>query len=101
MRFPRFRLRTLMMVVAVIALVMAVLTAVTRRSVAFAQASQFHRSQAELGRERRCWTDSDGSQYLGYVLTARFYHHRALERKYQYAASHPWVPVPPDPSPPE
>jgi len=101
MRFPRFRLRTLLMVVAVLALVMAVSTAIARRSVALAQLAKFHGSRAELALACRLYRDASGRTCLARVLTPRFDYHSSLRRKYEYAASRPWLPVPPDPPPPK
>ena len=109
MRFLRFRLRTLMTLVAIVAMPLG-------RSVHFSNLARDH------ARERTGLISGDLDFYLlmapdprgapmhpdsglpiaKVVVPIRAFiaYHLELEQKYDSAARHPWLPVAPDPSPP-
>jgi hypothetical protein len=109
MRFLRFRLPTLMILVAIVAMVLG-------RSVHFSNLARHH------ARERTRLISGDLDLYLvmapdprGFpmhpdsgrpiakvVVPIRAFiaYHLELEKKYDSASRHPWLPVAPDPSPP-
>ena len=130
---PRFRLRTLMVAVAVVGLGIAA-ERLRERSRRFAEFARNNASQAascdRTGREaeamaaallaglikppprvldalkRDLKTGDDsvaaarwaGMQRQGAARMARYVaYYSALQRKYERAARHPWLPVPPDP----
>jgi hypothetical protein len=111
MRFLRLRLRTLMILVAIVAMLLG-------RSVHFSNLARHH------GREKTKLTSGDLDFYLlmapdprGFpmhpesglpiakaVVPIRAFvaYHWELEKKYESASRHPWLPVAPDPvQPPE
>ena len=98
---PRFRLRTLMIAVAVVALIMGVATK-RERSLRFKLLAASHAAKeanfesllrAMVTRnplEERFHATAD---YLPQVIE----YERILKKKYEHAATHPWVTVQPDP----
>lgn len=109
MRTPRFRVRTLMIAVAVV----GVGAAFWCRAEGFRRCHEYHLAQC-----RAILTNVDGT-YSGHEgdrtrwfhypkmveFTAREYAtldwHTHLVRKYRLAARRPWLPVAPDPPPPK
>lgn len=130
MRPPRFRLRTLMLLVAIAALAMAVRMMSVQRQEHLWQRDRFARlefysrtmAHAELASQR---LRSSMTQRLNPRQTIEFSglpdnstseeardrqrlkqarglveYYEAMKKKYEYAASHPWLIVPPDPPEP-
>jgi hypothetical protein len=130
MRPPRFRLRTLLIAVAVVATVMGL----QRRRADFLGRAEQH-GRMELHRHAQArglggailprpmfealmdsddlrsgcgWANYRGVRFegkerlstLGAALEQMAAHHAALRRKYERAARYPWLPVAPDPPPP-
>lgn len=89
----RFRLRTLMIAVAVVALLAFGVTLIRNarryRRTAVHHAIVSRIIEIEAGRAP---TQSDRE---------RAAYHSKLNDKYEHAASRPWLPLPPDPPPPE
>jgi hypothetical protein len=102
MPLPRFRIRTLMIAVAVVAaalFVVDVFLRLERRSAVFAAKAGFHARMTRLHPTRAHWSDAAGYQYEA-VIGLEAYHSHLFE-KYAVAATHPWLPVPPDPPEPK
>ena len=106
MRPPGFRLRTLLVAVAVVGVVLSppVLLARSHRFLALAVAHQ----RAGGGPFFHSFIDAKGLAYLddlsrraSRLSPERRNWHRSLAQKYFRAASHPWLPVAPDPPPPD
>jgi hypothetical protein len=114
MRLPRFRLRTLMVVVAVAGIVSGAEVMQTRRL------NFLKRAKDYAGREwrtRRDWEVATGSfkgkgenvlcgqmwralvEEVPY-LPSRLAYYSRMRAKYEHAARYPWLPVAPDPPPP-
>ena len=88
MRLPRFRLRTLVVAVAGLAVAVA-MASLSIRSAAYSQLAEYHRVEAFR------------SSYPGALNgPARLARHLELHSKYERAARYPWLPVAPDPPPP-
>lgn len=91
MRLPRFRLRTLLIVVAVV----AVGFGLWHRSQRLSKVAALHRRRiamvwmADLELLTKGWTPEKQNW------------HREMSGKYDYYAAHPWLPVPPDPPEPK
>jgi hypothetical protein len=106
MRPPRFRIRTLMIATATAGVALGVAVWLHRRAEEFRRAAHYHESQT-MAIAIGClhgW-DSVMNQF-GEDITRSYRPerdswHRTLSTKYRYAASHPWLLVPPDPPPPE
>jgi hypothetical protein len=94
MRLPTFRVRTLMIAVAACAVCLGFLS-VQRRRAQFMELSQDH---LIAGAEALFENWSARSQTPSYSAQVRY--HWALAARYEEAASHPWLPVEPDPPPP-
>ena len=112
---PRFRIRTLMIAVAVVGIPLGWLT--SRRS-SFQRRSIEHFAALNEA-DRRKWMryealDADGPYTrMGYFEPASdsdpqvvrfdrlFFYHAELANKYQDAARYPWLPVAPDPPEPK
>lgn len=100
MPLPRFRLRTLIIAVAVVAVLLGGF-ALYRRSVGFAALAEAHDVMARNSWTRGSFMGPGGA--IGHVEypTPLTDHHTRLRDKYRRAASRPWLPVPPDPPPPK
>jgi hypothetical protein len=113
MRLPRFRLtvRALMVAVAVAGLTMGI---IQERSIQFRElASAYGRGANELGvgfptpsRGRRSPTITRSGQLVedgpeAERLDRRYWWLREMAAKYEWAAENPWLPVAPDPPPPD
>ncbi len=94
MRLPHFRIRTLMLVVGVVALLIWATMMGTR-------SYNYYRRAREYDEQERGWRDSNargrwpvefGSQCVDYYAQ--------LTRKYHRAMWRPWLPVAPDPHAP-
>ena len=88
MRRPRFRLRTLLILVAVVAVGLGGVLWMDRRAHHFRRIATEYRDMAKLLEI----SAATGSRQFGPDAV----YCRALQRKYEYAASHPWLPVAPD-----
>jgi hypothetical protein len=104
MRVPKFRIRTLMIAVAVLGIAfggLAGLQQMSQRSVTLRALARNHRHRGLVNRltlellvaQRAAKADTER-----YRMRAEY--HNALDRKYEYAARHPWLPVSSDPPEP-
>jgi hypothetical protein len=102
MRPPRFRLRTLLIAVAVVSVALGG-ELMRRRRISHREQAASHSDAEELS---RAYADDARGQpgpiapqrvAWGEVLAA---YHAAMSRKYERAARYPWLPVAPDPPPP-
>jgi hypothetical protein len=93
MRPPRYRLRTLMLAVAIVA---AAIDLVARRE-RFRMKASRHTFQAHEG----ATVISLHRAGLSERLTPRGRWHRERAREFERAAARPWLPVAPDPPEPE
>jgi hypothetical protein len=99
-RFPKFRIRTLMIAVAVLGIAFGGLAGLQRMD----QRRQRLRALARNHLVNRLAMEGLVAQKTAKADTERYrmraeYHH-ALNLKYQYAARHPWLPVSTDPPEP-
>ncbi len=107
-RFPRFKLRTSLLVVALFAVALTVAVEMNRRGNVFRQLASNHARQASLLPGGHI--DIDGNIFEEGQATRTFTYsgknmrdieyHDLLRQKYEYSASHLWLPVKPDPPPP-
>jgi hypothetical protein len=104
MRLPKFRIRTVMIAVAVLAIALgglAGLQQLGQRMQRFRALARNHRQQGIVNRLRleglvaHQAAKADIERYR-----TRADYHDALNRKYEYAARHPWLPVSSDPPEP-
>jgi len=97
MRLPRFRHRTLMVAMAVVGLALGM----SARRARFQAIAADHKSRtAMIGAGDLLvmeWFDARGRRVKSRQLSQW---HAALARKYERAAHYPWLPVAPDPPPP-
>jgi hypothetical protein len=98
MRLPRFRLRTLMLAVALAAILMAVVGVLAARHDHFRSMALSHGRQAR--RLEKLAANAAGKDREKAILR-RFVWHADLHDKYARAAKRPWLPVVPDPPEPE
>jgi hypothetical protein len=110
MRLPRFRIRTLMIAVAVVATMSWVAVRLRQRSERFYWESlsmEGRRIEWAAGAELYEYDCNRAADPLPDDVRGAIRHRRranyylALQRKYRDAARRPWLPVPPDPPPPE
>jgi hypothetical protein len=80
----RFKLKWMMVAVAIVAMLMAPVFILWRRSSALAQQGQYHARRA--------------SEYASVYMSD---YHRGLAEKYERAARYPWLPIAPDPPEPK
>ena len=106
MRPPRFRLRTLLIVVALVALALVPATLARRRQ--RFEALAHHHREAAGGPFAVSLISPAGRAHLyelafraGLLSPERRQWHRDLTVKYERAARYPWLLVAPDPPPPE
>jgi hypothetical protein len=102
MRSPRFRLRTLMAAVAVAGVGLGLWTGLHRRARRFQGLAEYHRMRSTAGVSP---LNPRGPTVVNFLWEetprARASWHSAMADKYTYAARSPWLPVAPDPPPPE
>lgn len=104
MRLPRFHLRTLLLMVALAALLLAIAAGLGRRRREYLRRAAYHAHEGRYGGD----VFGDGVVLRNNpkggkpVMTslAKIEHHARLAEKYQYAAAHPWLPVTADPPEP-
>jgi hypothetical protein len=111
MSTPRFRLRTLLIAVAVVGVVLGAGMMRRRRSILHEKAAHHRaigRRQAakvrgieELARAATTAREAAETRADARVEARIGEYHAALARKYQRAAARPWLPVAPDPPPPD
>ena len=108
MRLPRFRIRTLMIAVAVVGLLAGLVVALTRRSAglrqqaaSFAQVSNQEALQGMYIERRYHWGPAEPEKPIIAAHFRRSDYYAALRAKYERAARRPWLPVAPDPPPPQ
>lgn len=101
MRMPRFRIRMMMVLIAIAALL---LTGLARRSM-FQGIAEYHRVHAGV--------EASASEIVSIVMLEhadgaiefdswpRHRWHKDLQKKYERAARYPWLPVEPDPPEPK
>ena len=91
MKLPRFRVRTLMLVVALVALL-------TWGAMIGARSYDYQRRARDYEREERGWRDTARREPGWRDFGGRCVRYFAeLSRKYRRAAWHPWEAVAPDP----
>jgi hypothetical protein len=100
MSLPRYRLRTLMLAVAAVAVALAGLN-LMRRSASYTARAERHRAQGSFyvslaARATRAGRRIDADRY-----GANAVFHERMRARYAYAASHPWLPVASELSEPE
>jgi hypothetical protein len=93
LHLPRFRLRALMVAVAIVAVLLGLWAGIERRRADFRRIARYH-SYRNLG----LLVDS---RSLTPLELRRDEWHAALAKKYTRAARYPWLPVEPDPPEPE
>jgi hypothetical protein len=103
MRLPRvrFTVRRLMVAVAIVALCLPAWSFWARRDeryLEFAIKAMKHNTLAEAYETGR---PLGSLRERARVNPCKAAYHATLARKYEYAASHPWLPVAPDPPEPE
>lgn len=104
MRVPKFRIRTLLIAVAVLGIAFGSLTGLLRmdqRRQRLRVLAQNHRQQGIVNRLKLEGSVAHGAEKADTdkYRTLAEYHH-TLTLKYEYAASHPWLPVSSDPPEP-
>jgi hypothetical protein len=98
MRVPRFRIRTLMIAVAAVAVFVAFGVTLHRRSTRFRQLADFHvRAASRI--EEELAVQSVGQVNAAATLDVVHWHD-SLYFKYTRAANRPWLPVAADPPEP-
>jgi hypothetical protein len=101
MRLPRYRLRTLLIAVAVAALGIGTIVGLARRRDSYLRQAAHHR---ELGSDAWMHASSIERRYLHWgpseperaemaAYERRGDYHAALQAKYERAARYPWLPV--------
>jgi hypothetical protein len=109
MRRTRFRLRTLMIAVAVVSIPLAVWATIEARRVRFLRAAAYHKSQIICiiaysvgdGTGRGVFHSTPQGEIVSDARVAYDLWRVQLWMKYEKAAEHPWMPVAPDPPPPD
>ena len=104
MRVPKFRLRTLMISVAVLGIAFGGLAGLLRMGQRTQRLRAIARDHLQRSLVNRLTLEGSVAHGAAKTDTERYraraeYHH-ALNLKYQYAASHPWLPVSSDPPEP-
>jgi hypothetical protein len=93
-QFPRrcsqIRLRTLVILIAIVAIGQGGVRWMERRAREFRRLAMEYRDMAKLDEISAAVTG--GQQFARIGAYRRF-----LQRKYEYASTHPWLPVQPDP----
>jgi hypothetical protein len=110
MRLPRFRRRTLMIAIAVVALMLCWSDMTQRASWSneMRRRAAIYRILAQEHENAASWTewvdggpetfpDPEADERRKRAIAKRARYHLDLQRKYEYTADHPWLPVPPDP----
>jgi hypothetical protein len=99
-KLPRLRVWTLMILVAVVGISFRVPETIRQRQIQFSRLAYDHRARmicfGRLDREI-VWYDG----YRNRVTLAQHGWHTAMAEKYARAGDRPWLPVAPDPPPPE
>jgi hypothetical protein len=103
-RLPRFHLRTLLVLVAFVAFLLAIGAELGRRRSEYLRRAAYHADQGRYGGD----VFGDGvvlrfdpkTRKRDITSLAKIEHHARLAEKYQYAAAHPWLPVEADPPEP-
>lgn len=99
MPVPRCRIRTLMMAVAVVAMPLSAVSICMTRAARFRQLSAEHESKTRIGATPIVFWN--GGTPVCDQLTLLGAWHAEMAEKYLEASLRPWLPVPPDPPPPE
>ena len=89
MRPPRFRLRTLMVAVVFAAVALGGFEMLRRRE-RFLALAAYHASRAV-----------SLTRYYSFFFPRKLPWHLDMQRKYERAATRPWLPIAPDPPPPD
>lgn len=116
MRLPRYRLRTLLVALAIAGLTLGIVSELIVRRDRFRELAADHASQVHgvvgvhenFGRTRMgrfTWLDrttgEDLSEQQRHRIQLRNQWHHSLSQKYLTSAASPWLPVGPDPPEPE
>jgi hypothetical protein len=96
MRLPRFRLRTMIIVVAIVGAPMGVLIERHRR---FHRLASFHAARGGEGVWAPTRIRANGSDLVKWRIAREVWHYD-LADKYREASLKPWLPVAPDPPEP-
>jgi tRNA C32,U32 (ribose-2'-O)-methylase TrmJ len=101
MRYPRIRLRTLLILVAMAAMVFAGMRLVRRRAEFLVEAERCE-AQARLylaigARAQRLSARLPDEQVAVETSLRQSKKYQRLAQKYRHAASRPWISLPPDP----
>ena len=103
MRVPKFRIRTLMIAVAVLGIAFGGLAGLLRMGQRSKGSARWQK-HLKLGIVNRLTLQGSVMQRAAKSWTERHRvlteYHKALNLKYEYAASHPWLPVSSDPPEP-
>lgn len=111
MRMPRFRIRTLMIAVAVVAVILcgARLAKIEQKRKAFRTRAAIHATYGRSFRDAYEKRTAVAFEFPHGPVFARTLalrlawaeYHESLALKYEHAARYPWLPVEPDPPEPE
>ena len=101
MRMPRMTTRRLMVAVAVVAILMGGELMRRRRAACLERLTWLQGRETAWGADDPSWEREVASRYLKrgkqMGVVEALAEVARQKRKYEYAASHPWLPVPPDP----
>ena len=104
MRVPKFRIRTLMIAVAVLGIAFGGLVGLQRMDERRQRLRALARSHLQRGIVNRLTLEGSVAHRAAKADTERYRtraeYHDALNLKYEYAAHHPWLPVSSDPPEP-
>ncbi len=105
----RISLRKLLIIGALLGVILGISAHLHQPSLAFRQISHEHTRKAKSATDTHWWiartprqfgqTPEDYDQELDHFARLRTFHQSQVA-KYSTAANRPWLPVPPDPSPP-
>jgi hypothetical protein len=103
MRLAKMTTRRWIVAVAVVALVLGIVAFVRRRA-QFRALADYHAETARRIRSAHVWVTRPGGAFVHTTALAPrpvIDYHATLAVKYEHAARYPWLPVEPDPPPPE
>jgi hypothetical protein len=104
MRVPKFRIRTLMIAVAVLGIAFGGLAGLQRMAQRSQRLLALARNHRQRGIVNRLTLEGSVAHRAAKAETERYRmrteYHDALKLKYEYAARHPWLPVSSDPPEP-
>jgi hypothetical protein len=98
----RFKVRTLLIAVAVFASALGAAIEIWRRSASFVRLADFHHVAAHVLSEAGgsgCMDNGTNDELYDPILRKAYLYHHNLGRAYSRAARRPWLPVPPEANP--